>query len=385
MGENDLTREGLYLLVWETPFEKLAAELGISEHSLAKRCRLENIPRPPRDYWAKIEAGKRVTKIPLPRDGKRDAEAVILRAPTRKVTKRRPPPVSKPAVPGEIISIPSDLRNLHPRVAAWVKKHRDDLAARRAEDVLRRRRNPTYQPRPGADLTERDHYRFRVISSLLRAVEKRGGEVLSAWPSGVIKFSIGGETVELAVAEKMTRTSARVPVEERNWSAFLEVMRPDLRPTGFLRFTMRTHLGRGHQNELVETQDKMADVLLPKAVASIMAAGPKLVEERKAREERERRWEQERAEQAEQARLVRLDEERWARFRSLAADWEEARRLAAFIAALRERAGDLDQEVDGRRLRDWLAWADEKLEALDPMRRDHGHPFAAPPPTYRWR
>ena len=110
-----------------------------------------------------------------------------------------------------------------------------------------------------------------------------------------------------------------------------------------------------------------------------------MVEERKAREEQHRRWEQERAEQAERARLAKIDAERWTRFRGLAADWEEARRLEAFISALRERSSDLDLEIDGRTIRDWLAWADEKLEALDPMRRNHGHPFTMPSPTYGWR
>jgi hypothetical protein len=61
-----LSREQLYERVWATPLLRMAEEFGISSVALAKRCRKQNIPTPPRGYWAKLEAGKRVAKPPLP-------------------------------------------------------------------------------------------------------------------------------------------------------------------------------------------------------------------------------------------------------------------------------------------------------------------------------
>ena len=43
-----LSRQQLYDLVWTKPVRDLAAEFGISDVALAKRCRALKIPVPPR-------------------------------------------------------------------------------------------------------------------------------------------------------------------------------------------------------------------------------------------------------------------------------------------------------------------------------------------------
>lgn len=57
-----LSREELFLLVWEKPAEEAARYLGISEAALANRCKKLQVPNPPRGYWAKIKAGKQPKK-----------------------------------------------------------------------------------------------------------------------------------------------------------------------------------------------------------------------------------------------------------------------------------------------------------------------------------
>lgn len=61
-----LTRAELCARVWSEPVQKLGAEFGISGPGLAKLCRRYNIPVPPRGYWAKKAAWKRVRQPPLP-------------------------------------------------------------------------------------------------------------------------------------------------------------------------------------------------------------------------------------------------------------------------------------------------------------------------------
>ena len=58
----DLTREELFLLVWERPARDIARELGISDVALGKRCKKLQVPKPPPGYWAKVKAGKRPRK-----------------------------------------------------------------------------------------------------------------------------------------------------------------------------------------------------------------------------------------------------------------------------------------------------------------------------------
>ncbi len=64
-----LSRGELYDLVWSQLMQRLAKQFGISDVALAKTCRRAEIPVPKRGYWAKLQAGKKVTRIPLPPRG----------------------------------------------------------------------------------------------------------------------------------------------------------------------------------------------------------------------------------------------------------------------------------------------------------------------------
>lgn len=53
-----LSLEELRTLVWSKPVKQLAAEFGVSDVAIGKRCRVEGIAKPPRGFWAKVESGK---------------------------------------------------------------------------------------------------------------------------------------------------------------------------------------------------------------------------------------------------------------------------------------------------------------------------------------
>ncbi|HEU4627311.1 MAG TPA: site-specific integrase [Steroidobacteraceae bacterium] len=60
------SREALHELVWTAPATEISEQLGVSDVALAKLCRRAAIPRPGRGYWARVEAGQRVARVPLP-------------------------------------------------------------------------------------------------------------------------------------------------------------------------------------------------------------------------------------------------------------------------------------------------------------------------------
>src|SRR5687767_13288062 len=66
-----LSREALYIRIWETPTVKLAKELGMSDVALGKICRKLEIPKPPLGYWRKIETGHKKEIPPLPKPVKK--------------------------------------------------------------------------------------------------------------------------------------------------------------------------------------------------------------------------------------------------------------------------------------------------------------------------
>ena len=62
----ELSRIQLYELVWSKPIQKLAKEYGFSDVEFSKICRRHEIPLPVRGYWAKVSAGIKAYKVPLP-------------------------------------------------------------------------------------------------------------------------------------------------------------------------------------------------------------------------------------------------------------------------------------------------------------------------------
>jgi len=61
-----LPRSELYNLVWSKPVRDIAAEFGISDVALAKRCRALKIPVPGRGHWARVAAGQKPRRPALP-------------------------------------------------------------------------------------------------------------------------------------------------------------------------------------------------------------------------------------------------------------------------------------------------------------------------------
>jgi hypothetical protein len=59
-------RKQLYDHVWSTPCQQLSKALGVSDVALAKTCKRMGIPLPSRGYWARLEAGETLEKMPLP-------------------------------------------------------------------------------------------------------------------------------------------------------------------------------------------------------------------------------------------------------------------------------------------------------------------------------
>lgn len=61
-----LTRQQLYDLAWAEPVLKIADRFNVSSSYMARVCSQLDVPRPPRGYWAKLAAGKKVKQPPLP-------------------------------------------------------------------------------------------------------------------------------------------------------------------------------------------------------------------------------------------------------------------------------------------------------------------------------
>ncbi|MER8802242.1 hypothetical protein [Mesorhizobium sp. M0998] len=65
MARRELSREELFALVWEKPTLEIARDLGLSDVAIGKLCARLQVPKPPRGYWARVEAGQTPRRPPL--------------------------------------------------------------------------------------------------------------------------------------------------------------------------------------------------------------------------------------------------------------------------------------------------------------------------------
>lgn len=113
-----ITRKNLYDQVWAEPITKLSQRYGLSDVGLAKICKRNNIPRPPRGYWARVQSGQRVAKTPLPK-GDDDRIIEINGYTSHNLTPKETGPFIKKALPQRLpnkIVVPESLTDPHPLV-----------------------------------------------------------------------------------------------------------------------------------------------------------------------------------------------------------------------------------------------------------------------------
>jgi hypothetical protein len=84
-----IVRSEIYRCVWEKPAREVAQELGMSGVMLKRICKQLNVPTPSSAYWAKLEAGKAVSRTPLPSEGSRH---VVISDPAAHRYRGAPPP-----------------------------------------------------------------------------------------------------------------------------------------------------------------------------------------------------------------------------------------------------------------------------------------------------
>ena len=150
-----LTRKELYEEVWSEPIVKLARKYGFSDVWLARICKKNNIPRPPRGYWARVQSGQRVLKTPLPKGDDKKIIEIIIHDPTQTreriiVNKNRSSKKllrsiviqSNPAHPHPLVSGSTRiLKSANPDTTGIVHPHHGCLDVHVSEDSLSRALN----------------------------------------------------------------------------------------------------------------------------------------------------------------------------------------------------------------------------------------------------
>ena len=396
-----IKREELYEQVWSVPIVKLAAQYGLSDNGLRKVCRRLNVPMPQRGYWAKVEAGHKVKKTPLP--GKAEqTRTQYWREPKRERTaadeadvewlKEREAFEADRANRIEVVEKPRRWQAaIAPLKESLEKEQKKIEAARRANDQYekwpewrkQREMGPDrmawfWYERAGQLMPATHHasvvrlslaqYRrgLAVLNAVAAAAAKRGFEVTCDEEKGRIVLEGHGGRLEVRMSEKtvaMTRKVKRYDgkMEDESYRV----------PTGRLRLYVERGYGK------VWTLEESAESPLEAKLNAFFAGVWKQVKlcRQKARDEEERRGREAEAAavRAEAARIAqeaeaRREEERKRRAALVeeVAAWRRAGEIRAYVGAVKARLAESGLEASAE-LREWVRWALEVAGEMDPV------------------
>lgn len=352
----NLSRQELYERVWSKPTVEVAAELGISDVALGKRCKKLNVPKPPLGYWAKVAASQTPSRTPLP--------------PEPEPVKFKPlDAVMRPSLP-----LFEDRQVSH----AFAVELREALRAVKPDaNQMLKLEGPLFPliaiSKPLIDRAT------KAFESILVEVETRGISLhrprskyeVAHWMFGYDRLNLTIE--EVLIDREPTKAEQRRPAWQ--WE------RPKV-PTGKLSFAINPerHAGRT-QTVWTESETLQLDVVLSNVVQGIFTHYARLEKEHAEAQERHRiqheRWLVEEEVKRKQEHVATLDavvQSQKIKLLRAAEWWRLYQEAVHFVDECERRwreaqAGNLTVEQLA-----WLDWAKETAKSLSPFEAGYPDP-----------
>lgn len=371
--------------VWSDPVQMVAPLYGLSDVGLKKLCSRLQIPTPPRGYWAKLKAGKRVH--PRPKLHDYTGASKNLYRPTL-----APEPQPKPAAevdvrfqqlldfeqrPENQIVVAERVRDWHPFVAAA----REALVS----PIIDQRDMPQTRGK-GLNIsvsTDLQNRALRVADALLKALEKRGHQVQQGAHN--IEVVVFGDPQRLRLFEPSIR-SAYVPTAKQlaakakgEWSYWPSWT---FTPSGRLQVWVDDGYGgkiMDTDKRLVEQQlNKLMQIMATRAIESLIRKEQQALDDAKRLATREVALARQRQQDEERQRLRDLEND--------AQNWGRAQTIRQYLRAM-EQAATKGSELSPEQL-ETIRWGRDKADWLDPLQPridDLLDEEIIVPPADRWR
>jgi hypothetical protein len=358
--------------------QRLAKQFGISDVALAKTCRRAEIPVPKRGYWAKSQAGKKVTRIALPSRGPGVSDDVFVggrryhwyEIPDEELLKPIPLPAAFPDDIEETrklalkkigkIKVQSTIIHTHPLIARLLEEDNDRRERQLASP------HPFSWDKPLFD-TQSEQRRLRILNALFCALESVG---FAPWLRGKdgldLGIRVGGQSVPLRLEPaEMPRTGKKSEHATNAHPLCLEVL-----------------VSSGSERTLhswSDVRDERIERMLRDIAVEIIVAGEVKYREsvranydmkvrRKAQLEEYARQRQAELERQERERWARIEKERIDRLLNDARALKQANEIRAYVEAVRVSMLTLENSVESTVLNSWCAWANTEADRLDPIK-----------------
>lgn len=379
------TRQALYDLVWSEPMQHLAKRLAISDRGLAKVCAAANIPVPARGYWAKLQAGKKAERCPLPPRGLGQSDQVhfgegrwrsaseqneeFLREPIP------PPPVFEPDIDvvraeaaAMVRTVPLPLGDSHGwshQIASFLKADEERARLQKAQRYPMSWNDPIFQ----GPFEQR---RLRILNALFIGLARCGMRPHAAGKyARDVHVTVGNTGVKIDLDAV---GAAKLIEAERHGAPFRARNDKD-----GLRLAISRHW---YDETAAQVWEDRKGVRLERQLRTIAAAiivfgeetlrdtaarahacrlelRAELIEEEKKRKAEAERLRRERQAQREKARVDHLLGQADALYR--------AERIRAYVAAARERDARLSEPMPEEQMMAWVAWALAQADRIDPV------------------
>ena len=236
------SREELYELVWSTAMAKLREAFGISDVSLAKKCKKLGIPTPERGCWARVASGQSVDKGKLPPTSKGQANQIWIAKRTADHADQAckfPDNIKEESaalkLPEDIMKVRPNFKNVHP-----LTKQTRSILRRSQEDVYGRLFRPWNEKYLSVSVSRENLDRTLLIfDSILSALEHFGFEVkLEKNDSRPTTYLIrGGVQMSLRAFERAKRRERK-----RNGNGHVDAWwdydRYEYKPSGEIEFQL---------------------------------------------------------------------------------------------------------------------------------------------------
>lgn len=364
-----LTREELYEKLWSAPTTQVAAELGISDVALAKRCKKLNVPKPPLGYWAKVAAGQKPPRVPLPPT----VTEVFIEAAEKPLAKT--------------LSLPETTEQLHPLAADLLRTLTAGKPDSYKQIHIRERTLPEVIVTKA--LVDRAAKSFHAI---LNAVEPLGipfRKAQGSYDPGY--FQKSHDRLYLKIEEELVtqpiqsggstrRSSWQSPTDNRVGAGVLTF---SLRPERYGGREVK-QWKEGGQFPLAELLAKIVIEIRRHYVEAQKRRAQEAIEREKQRVESERHWREYQEKEA-----IRLEEERkrkhadalaaTAHTRSedlmKAAEWWRLHQVAMdFIDRCEQRWRSIPPGQLTAEQQTWLSWARQNANAMSPLEAGYPDP-----------
>ncbi|TGE36693.1 hypothetical protein E4K67_19925 [Desulfosporosinus fructosivorans] len=372
---NTYNREKLYAEVWAKPVVDVAVKYGVSDVAIHKICKSLNVPVPPRGYWAKLRAGEKLKKTPLPKT-KGITEIVGLKTfEGVKASNAVSQPLSflsedereKVLLAAQQIKIPAENAQLHKKIITyrsmvkeWNKKNM------RPEGTQKGLSNYNYSNRPpflaGVISNETLPRVYRIIDALFRQVESLDGSI-----NDDLSLQVRNERVHLEVFEAQDEVKHNVTRQEakelliyedaqrhHTWASKPNIRKYDYVFSGRLRISIRKSR-YFRDTDTVTIESRLGDMLIELYEESeVVRLDREAREKAQQREEEEKRLREER-------RIRYNDEvERTIALTNLAQDYDVACKIRVYITGLESNIS-MDEKTAS-----WIDWAKKKADWFDP-------------------